>query len=241
MQPSAKWWRRRPATAVGALVAAAVALALVAAALGVTAAVRLPARGTSCNAITATGDVFPSLVAVGAPDGRPTATGTVVRGNGVILTSAAALPATATNGVAVVLADGGSESAGVVGTDAATGLAVLKIDRQQLPFVLLSPREAVKAGLPVVVVGGPQLADSAVLAGTVHSVGADVQLSGSAARLGNAITTDLVRADGNLGAPVVTCDNRMIGVVVGWASDGGTVVVPAESAQRVITRLLGIG
>jgi S1-C subfamily serine protease len=222
-------------------VAAAVVVALVAATLGVTAVIRLPARGTSCDAITAAADTVPSLVAIGAAEAPPTATGTVIRGNGVILTALAALPGGAASGVSVTLSDGEHEGASVVGTDAATGLAVLKVDRQQLPFVLLSPREPVHAGLPVVALGSPHLASSGILAGTVQSVATDIAVPGSGWTLGNAIATDLARADGNLGAPVVTCDNRLIGVVVGWAPDSSAAVVPAESVQRVVTRLLGLG
>jgi putative serine protease PepD len=226
---------------VGALIAVAVVLALVAGILGVTAAIRLPARGTTCNATTVVADVSPSLVAIGVVGARPTATGTVIRGNGAILTSLAALPDDAASGVAVTLSDGEVLPATLVGTDAATGLAVLRIERQRLPFVLLSPRESVQAGLPVVALGSPLLADSAVLSGTVQSAGSAVRVVGASPwSLANAITTDLTGTAGNTGAPVVTCDSRMIGVVVGWASEGTAVVVPAESAQRVVARLLGL-
>lgn len=241
MEPSARWWNRRTGAPASSLVLIVVVVAVIAAALGVTAMIRLPARGTTCNAVTATADVFPALVAIGTPGGSPTATGTVIRGNGVILTAAAAVPGGASAPVAVTLSDGEAIQAVVVGADAATGLAVVKVERQQLPFLLLSPREPVRAGLPVVGLGSPLLADGAVLSGTVQSVGTAVEISSSPSwKLADAVATDLVAVPGNTGAPVVTCDNRMIGVVVGRASDGSAVLVPAETAQRVVARLLGI-
>ena len=107
MEPSQGWWARRPQIPAAGLVALAVALGLVAATLGVTAMIRLPARGTSCNASTAAAEVFPALVAIGGPGAQPTATGTVIRGNGVILTSLAALPAGGKGPASVTLSVGG--------------------------------------------------------------------------------------------------------------------------------------
>lgn len=228
MQPSARWWGRRPSTAVGGLVAAVV-LALVAGVLGGMAVILLPARGTSCNATTAVGDVSASLVAIGTTGEPPTSTGTVIRGNGVILTSTASLPGDPAASITVTLGDGETEIASIVGTDEATGLAVLRIERQRLPFVLLSPRESVQPGLPVVALGSPLLADGSVLSGTVTRVDSDVR-----------VATDLAGGAGNTGGPVVNCDSRMVGVVVGWAPDGSAVVVPAEPAQRVVNALLGL-
>lgn len=240
MEPSQGWWARRPQIPAAGLVALAVALGLVAATLGVTAMIRLPARGTSCNASTAAAEVFPALVAVGGPGAQPTATGTVIRGNGVILTGLAALPAGGKGPVSVTLSVGESVPATVVGTDAATALAVLKIDRQQLPFLLPAPREPVHPGLPVVALASPLLSDGGVLAGTVQGTGVTVPVAGRPAwTLTGATTTDLP-VPGGAGAPVVTCENRLIGIVVGQASDGSAVLVPADAAHRVVSRLLGL-
>jgi S1-C subfamily serine protease len=240
VEPSTKWWTRRPTTRASVLIAIAVVLALVGATLGVTALIRLPARGTTCNATTATAEVFPSLVAVGDPAAKSRTTGTVVRGNGVILTSTIGVPASGGT-VPVTLSDGETESASVVGTDAASGLAVVRVERRQLPFVLPSPREPATVGLPVVALGSPNANGSAVLSGTVQGI-APVEISAQPSwRLDGALTTDLPAPDANAGAPVVTCDDRLIGVVVGRAADGTAVAVSAATAHRVLTRLLGEG
>jgi S1-C subfamily serine protease len=218
-----------------------VVLALLAATLGVTALVRLPARGTTCDATTATAQIFPSLVAIGSPAAQQRTTGTLVRGNGVILTALAAT-SSATGSVPVTLSDGETEVASVVGTDAASGLAMLKIDRRPLPFLLPSPREPLPVGLPVVALGSPNAAGSSVLSGTVQGVGGPVAIAAEPSwNLEGAVTTDLPATEANVGAPVVTCDYRLIGVVVGRAADGSAVAVSAEVAHRVIDRLLGEG
>jgi len=239
VEPSARWWTRRPSTPAAILIAVAAVLALVGATLGVTALVRLPARGTTCDARTAAAEVFPSLVAVGAPEEADRSTGIVVRGNGIILTTGQA----STGGpVPVTLSDGETASASFVGADAPSGLAVLRVDRRQMPFLLPSPHEPVPVGLPVTALGSPHAAGSAVLSGTVQAVGASVEVAAQPSRrLDGAVTTDLPAPDANVGAPVVTCDNRMVGIVVGRAADGSAVAVSAETAHRVITRLLGLG
>ena len=240
MEPSDRWWTRRPRASAAGLVIVAVALALGAAIVGVTAAVRLPARGTTCDATTASAQIFPSLVAIGPPGSEHRFTGTVVRGNGIILTSATAAPSgTAT--VPVTLSDGETLSATVVGTDAPSALAVLRIDRKQLPFLLLSPKEPARAGLPVLVLGSPNSPGSAVLAGTVQKVDATVELQGMPGeQLRGATTTDLPGPEANTGAPLVTCDYRVIGVVVGRTADGATIAASATTAAGVLSRLLGM-
>ncbi len=240
MQSVAQWWARRPRASAAGLVAAAVVLAATAASLGGVAVVRLPTPGTTCNAAATSANVFPALVGVGGASSPPSASGTVIRANGVILTSRASLPAGGT--VSVTLSDGERVSAAVIGMDVETSLAVLKIDRQRLPFRLPAPREPVTAGLPVVVLGSPLIADSAVHAGTVQSVNATVDVAGQPSwRLAGATITDIPNSEGNLGGPMVTCDYQMLGVVVGrLGPSGSAVIVPSDAAQRVVNRLLGL-
>jgi putative serine protease PepD len=224
---------------VGWPVAAVVAaLALLAGAIGVTAELKLVSIPTGCDAARAAQAVLPTVVRVST--GKISGSGTVVRADGLVLTTAS-LATAGSEGIQVLLSDGESLSATSWGTDPTTGLGLLKISQNKLPTLLLSPREPVAVGQPLVAIGS-SLETTAGVRQTVVTELAAAANSTTTAGLPTQVAPATLTSDpvppGNIGGPLVTCENRMVAVVVGNTA-AGAVAVPASTAQEVLGQLAG--
>src|SRR5207247_412904 len=93
--------------------------------------------------------------------------------------------------VTVVFADGSKVKATVVGTDASSDLAVLKVDvaAGKLHPLTLGDSGAVQVGDGVVAIGDPFGLDNTVTAGIVSAVGREIT-SPNSSPIENAIQTD---------------------------------------------------
>jgi S1-C subfamily serine protease len=144
------------------------------------------------------------------------------------------------DGITAVLADGSASAAALVGVDAGTDIAVLKLESTQTPGIELGDAAAVRAGHFVV----------AVSRGTEGSLSAS---AGIVARTGGAWRTwrgghidRLVQLDGGLwagfsGGPVVDVRGGVIGIGTSALSRGRAVVIPASVLKRVSAQLLARG
>ncbi len=259
MQESTHWWLRRPSLNWVELICFALVLALAGGAIGAYTTMKLSPTAGSCDAARLSASVLPSVVTifVTGPGGSGSGSGAVIRADGVVLTNDHVIAAGATSGTIEVLLNSGERvPADLVGTDEITDLAVLKIDRNKLPTLLLAPRERLQVGQPVVALGAPLGLSGTVTAGIVSALNRNVpapKASGGTTVLMGAIQTDASINPGNSGGPLVTCEGRLIGVntaistvpnaqgVSGGGSVGIGFAVPATTAQRVVDELLSTG
>ncbi len=140
--------------------------------------------------------------------------------------------------VEVITDDGKTYTAKLIGTDAKTDLALIKVDgRDDFPFVKLagaSPR----IGDWVVAVGNPFGLGGTVTAGIVSARGRDI---------GGSPYDDYVQIDapmnkGNSGGPSFDLDGNVIGVNTAiFSPSGGSVgiafAVPADTVKTVVAQL----
>ena len=259
MSESTHWWLKRPALNWAELIGIAVVLALAGGALGAVAVVKLSPTAGSGDAARLSTAVLPSVVTifVTGPSGSGSGSGAVIRADGVVLTNDHVIAAGATSGTIEVMMNSGERvPAKLVGTDPITDLAVLKVDRNKLPTLLLAPREHLQVGQPVVALGAPLGLSGTVTAGIVSALNRNVpapKAGGGTTVLVGAIQTDASINPGNSGGPLVTCEGRLIGVntaistvpnaqgVSGGGSVGIGFAVPATTAQRVVDELLSTG
>lgn len=253
------WWRRRPALTWLQLVVAALLLAILGGAAGATAASRIGPQAGSCDAASVAASVLPSVVTihVTAAGSSGSGSGAIIRADGLILTNDHVIAAAASSGsIDVLLNSGESVEASLVGTDEITDLALLKIDRNKLPALLLSPREPLEVGQPVVALGAPLGLSGTVTSGIVSALNRNVPVpkaSGGTTILTGAIQTDAAINPGNSGGPLVTCEKRLVGIntaistvpnasgVAGGGSVGIGFAVPASTAQRIVDQILATG
>jgi putative serine protease PepD len=241
-------------TAISAIVVGALAVAMVAALLGGVAGAFLVSRGERANAswpaapagssVRPSGSiadiasrVLPSVVTINVegPAGQGTGSGFVVRKDGYILTNNHVLDAAGANGtITVLFSDGTSVDATVVGHDAAYDLAVIRVDRGNLPALVLGASDTAGVGDPVIAVGAPLGLDGTVTSGIVSALNRPVTASGAGAASAsfiNAIQTDAAINPGNSGGPLLDMAGRVIGVNSAIAQVAGSSSTDGQSGS----------
>ena len=223
------------AAAIAAIVGGAIAIAMVAALFGGMAGAFLVNRGNSVDAALPPAPagstarphgsiadiaarVLPSVVTikVEGPALAGTGSGFVKRKDGYILTNNHVVEAATSKGkITVVFSDGKSSAATVIGKDESYDLAVIRVDRRNLPPLVLGASSAVVVGDEVIAVGASLGLDNTVTSGIVSALNRPVTASGAGAAGAsfiNAIQTDAAINPGNSGGPLLDMDGRVIGV-----------------------------
>jgi S1-C subfamily serine protease len=174
-----------------------------------------------------------------------TGTGFVVSPDGVIVTNAHVVNAEtekAASEVIVTLANGDTARGQVVGEDAAQDLAVVKIDRTNLPVVQFGDSDALQVGDAVVAIGNALgiTGTPTVTSGIVSGLGRTVRVS-SQETLVDAIQTDAAINPGNSGGPLVDVNGRVIGINTAIADPGSAnnvgFAISISSARPVLADL----
>ena len=150
--------------------------------------------------------VVPSVAAlrVGRRGRQGTGSGVVVTPDGYLLTSAHVVSA-ADQGTAG-LPDGREFDFTVVGRDALSDLAVIRITGTDLPNVTLGDADRLRVGQLVVAVGNPLGLAGSVTAGVVSALGRSLPVGRRFVE--NVIQTDAALNPGNSGGALVYCPGR---------------------------------
>ncbi len=139
--------------------------------------------------------------------------------------------------ITVTLSDGSEHTARLIGRDAQSDLAVLKIDAgKALPFVKFGNSEAARVGDWVIAIGNPFGLGGTVTSGIVSAV----HRSSGASRY---IQTDASINRGNSGGPLFDMKGNVIGINNAIFSPiGGNVgigfAIPADIAAPVVDKLM---
>src|SRR4029450_1439645 len=146
--------------------------------------------------------------------------------------------------VSVELTDGRTFKAKVVGTDAATDLAVVKIDGTKLPTLPLGDSDAVRVGDVVLAVGNPLGVGQTVTMGIVSAKGRATQLGDNSYE--DFIQTDAPINEGNSGGALVSTGGQLIGINSQILTPSGGNIgigfsIPANMAKNVMTQLIDHG
>src|SRR5262249_35281254 len=112
----------------------------------------------------------------------------------------------------VTLADGRSFKAEVVGKDAGTDLAVIKIDTVGLPVAMLGNSDDVQQGDWVLAIGSPFGLQQTLTAGIVSATGRELRDQQGGQMFGRFIQTDASINPGNSGGPLVNMQGEVVGI-----------------------------
>jgi serine protease Do len=168
--------------------------------------------------------------------------GVIVSADGYVLTNHHVVDGA--EEITVELTDGRSFKADVVGTDAPSDLAVLKIDGRNFPALPLGNSDQVRVGDVVLAVGNPMGVGQTVTIGIISA-------KGRATGLGDGSFEDFLQTDapinhGNSGGALVNTRGELVGINSQILSpSGGNIgigfAIPANMAQNVFRSLITDG
>lgn len=174
--------------------------------------------------------------------------GVVIRPDGYILTNNHVVDEMVE--LTVILNDGRSFDAEVVGSDPSTDIAVIKIDAGDLPVARLDADDRVQVGEWVLALGNPFGLDFTMTAGIVSAIGRGnmgiINRADNPYAIENFIQTDAAINPGNSGGPLVNIDGEVIGINTAIASRTGAYqgygfAIPISIARRVAEQLIDTG
>jgi serine protease Do len=176
--------------------------------------------------------------------------GFIIRDNGVIVTNAHVVRG-ATN-ISVMMRDGTTHSARLLGEDETNDLAVLKIESRNLPVAPLGDSDGLVIGEWAIAIGNPfgfvmANPEPSVTAGVISATGRN--LLGSSE--GSGVYVDMIQTDasinpGNSGGPLVNSTGEVVGVnssiyTPSQGSVGLGFAIPINRARRVVEDLIEHG
>jgi serine protease Do len=177
-------------------------------------------------------------------------TGFVVRNDGVIVTNAHVVAGAVKT--SVMMRDGKTFPARILGSDETNDLAVLKIDANNLPVAKLGNSDNLLVGEWAIAIGNPYgfllgNSEPSVSAGVISGTGRNLTARGE----GSASYVDMIQTDaainpGNSGGPLVDADGEVIGVNSNiYSNTGGSIgigfAIPINRAARVVDDLVSHG
>ncbi len=167
--------------------------------------------------------------------------GVIVSNRGYILTNHHVVEAA--DDIEVGLADGSKLRAKVIGTDPETDLAVLQVDRGNLPAITFGQADSVKVGDVVLAIGNPFGVGQTVTMGIVSALGrSGLQIN----TYENFIQTDAAINPGNSGGALTDAAGNLIGVNTAiYSRTGGSLgigfAIPVSTAKHVMEQIIETG
>jgi serine protease DegS/serine protease DegQ len=146
--------------------------------------------------------------------------------------------------IEVVLYDGRETRARVVGTDAETDLAVLKIDAENLPSVAIADKSPLNVGDVVLAIGNPFGLSSTVTMGIVSALGRQLR---NVSVYEDFIQTDAAINEGNSGGALINGYGELVGInsniysPVAGTNTGIGFAIPVGTAKAVLDQIVAHG
>lgn len=191
--------------------------------------------------------VAPSTVSVTATSGTETSygTGIIMSAEGYIITNNHVI--NRADSVSVTLYDGRVEDAALVGQDAPSDLAVLRIQAENLTSAEFGNSDQIRVGDAVSAIGDPlgQKLRGTLTEGIISAINRNLTIQGQAMTL---IQTTAALNEGNSGGPLINCFGQVIGINTAKISsfytqssmEGLGFAIPINTAKEVVDQLVGL-
>jgi serine protease Do len=172
---------------------------------------------------------------------RGQGSGFIITSDGYILTNNHVVKDA--NKITIKFSDDKELPAKVIGTDPETDVAVIKVDANNLPTVVLGDSDKLKVGQWVLAIGNPF--------GLSHTVTAGIVSAKGRSRMGLAEYEDFIQTDaainfGNSGGPLIDIDGKVIGINSAIFSQSGNYsgigfAIPINMAKYVYEQIVSGG
>ncbi|MDP3796453.1 MAG: trypsin-like peptidase domain-containing protein [Polaromonas sp.] len=167
--------------------------------------------------------------------------GVIISATGYILTNNHVVESA--DEIEVILNDTRRAKAQVIGTDPDTDLAILKINLDKLPVIVLGNSDALQIGDPVLAIGNPFGVGQTVTGGIVSALGRN-QLGINTFE--NFIQTDAAINPGNSGGALVDVNGHLMGINTAiYSRSGGSMgigfAIPVSTAKQVLEGIVKDG
>lgn len=169
---------------------------------------------------------------------RGVGSGFIISADGYVLSNAHVVDGA--DEVYVTLTDKREFKAKVIGADASTDVALLKIDGANLPRVAIGDSEKIRVGEWVIAIGSPFNLENTVTAGIISAKARDT------VEYLPLIQSDVAVNPGNSGGPLINMRGEVIGInsqiaTLSGAYNGISFAVPIDEAMRVGEQLKKTG
>ncbi len=174
-----------------------------------------------------------------------TGSGVIVSPDGYIVTNNHVIQGA--EQIAVVLnKDKREYKAEVIGTDPSSDLALIKIDKKDLPAIVFGNSDKVNVGEWVLAVGNPFNLTSTVTAGIVSAKGRNINIVKNQFPIESFIQTDAAINPGNSGGALVNLRGELVGINTAIQSNTGSYAgygfaIPSNIVQKIVTDFIEKG
>jgi serine protease Do len=178
--------------------------------------------------------------------------GVIISGDGYIVTNNHVIDGA--DDISVTLNDKRTYHAKLIGRDADSDIAIIKIEEKDLPYIPYGNSDDLKVGEWVLAVGNPYNLTSTVTAGIVSAKARNLSiLSGrgmdrdrSASAIESFIQTDAAVNPGNSGGALVNTRGELVGINTAIASPTGSYIgnsfaIPVSIVKKVVGDLIEYG
>jgi serine protease Do len=167
--------------------------------------------------------------------------GVIINSKGYIVTNHHVIAGS--DRIDVTLTDGRKLSGKLVGADASSDIAIVKVDEEGLPSAELGDSDKLKVGQFVIAIGNPfaLVGGPTVTTGVVSALNRNIQVEDHVYE--NLIQTDAAINPGNSGGPLLDSNGRVIGINTAMVpfAQGIGFAIPINFVKRIVDELISYG
>ena len=187
-------------------------------------------------------DYFSMPFGIGPRQG--TGSGVIISDDGYIVTNNHVVEFA--DEVQVTLYDNRQFKAKVIGTDANTDMAVIKIEANNLPTLPYADSDKAQVGEWVLAVGNPFNLTSTITAGIISAKGRDINIIQGDRSIESFIQTDAAVNPGNSGGALVNDKGELLGINTAIATQTGSFsgysfAIPVNIMRKIVDDLIKYG
>lgn len=180
----------------------------------------------------------------GISPGTSTGSGVIISSDGYIVTNHHVIEDA--NRLEVTLHNKRTYEAKVIGKDPSTDLALIKINKEELPFLEFGNSDSTAIGEWVLAVGNPFNLTSTVTAGIISAKGRNINILEGNYKIESFIQTDAAVNPGNSGGALVNTNGSLVGINTAIITQSGhyegySFAVPANLVRKVVEDLKEFG